>query len=37
MFLGIGLALGSWLSVLVFVVEILLVYTPRVRAEEKAL
>jgi len=37
MFLGIGLALGSWLSVLVFVIEILLVYTPRVRAEEKAL
>jgi protein-S-isoprenylcysteine O-methyltransferase Ste14 len=37
MFLGIGIALGSWLAVLVFVVEIVVVYGHRVEAEETAL
>jgi protein-S-isoprenylcysteine O-methyltransferase len=36
-FLGIGLALGSWLAVLVFAVEIVVVYGRRVEAEETAL
>jgi protein-S-isoprenylcysteine O-methyltransferase Ste14 len=37
MFLGVGLALGSWLSLLVFALEILLVYSRRIRVEERAL
>jgi protein-S-isoprenylcysteine O-methyltransferase Ste14 len=37
MFLGIGVALGSWLSVAIFFAEILLVYRRRVKAEEAAL
>ena len=37
MFLGIGLALGNWLSLIIFFLEIYYVYSRRVRAEEKAL
>ena len=37
MFLGIGVALGSWLSVAIFFVEMVLVYSRRVKAEEAAL
>jgi protein-S-isoprenylcysteine O-methyltransferase Ste14 len=37
MYLGIGLALGSWLSVAIFLLEICIVYSRRVKAEEKAL
>ena len=37
MFLGIGLALGSWLSLVIFFLEILFVYSRRVKAEETAL
>lgn len=37
MFIGVGLGLGSWLSVLVFVSEILLVYSRRIQVEESAL
>ncbi len=37
MFLGIGLALGSWLSLAIFFLEILIVYSRRVKAEETAL
>jgi protein-S-isoprenylcysteine O-methyltransferase Ste14 len=37
MFLGLGVALGSWLSVMIFSVEIAVVYSRRVRAEEAAL
>jgi protein-S-isoprenylcysteine O-methyltransferase Ste14 len=36
-FLGLGFALGSWLSLAVFLLEIILVYSQRVKAEEKAL
>jgi protein-S-isoprenylcysteine O-methyltransferase Ste14 len=36
-FLGIGFALGSWLSLAVFVLDIYFVYSWRVKAEEKAL
>jgi protein-S-isoprenylcysteine O-methyltransferase Ste14 len=36
-YFGIGLALGNWLSLIVFLIEILVVYPPRIRAEEKAL
>jgi len=36
-FLGIGLALGNWLSLVIFFLEICLVYSQRVKAEEKAL
>jgi protein-S-isoprenylcysteine O-methyltransferase Ste14 len=36
-FLGIGLALGNWLSLIIFFVEICYVYGRRVKAEEKAL
>jgi protein-S-isoprenylcysteine O-methyltransferase Ste14 len=36
-FLGIGLALGSWLSLVIFILEMSLVYSRRVKAEEKAL
>jgi len=37
MFLGIGLAFGSWLSLIVFFLAVYVVYSRRVRAEEKAL
>jgi protein-S-isoprenylcysteine O-methyltransferase Ste14 len=37
MFMGIGLALGSWLSLVIFWLEIFIVYSRRVRVEEKAL
>ena len=37
MFLGIGLALGNWLSLVIFFLEICFVYNQRVKAEEKAL
>jgi protein-S-isoprenylcysteine O-methyltransferase Ste14 len=37
MFLGIGLALGNWLSLIIFLLEISYVYSRRVQAEEKAL
>jgi protein-S-isoprenylcysteine O-methyltransferase Ste14 len=37
MFMGIGLALGSWLSLVIFWLEIFIVYSRRVRAEEMAL
>jgi protein-S-isoprenylcysteine O-methyltransferase Ste14 len=37
MFLGIGLALGNWLSLIIFFIEICYVYGRRVKAEEKAL
>jgi len=37
MFLGIGLALGNWLSLIIFFLEICYVYGRRVKAEEKAL
>jgi len=36
-FLGIGLALGNWLSLIIFFLEICYVYSRRVKAEEKAL
>jgi len=36
-YLGIGLALGSWLSLIIFLIEVCAVYPPRVKAEEKAL
>jgi protein-S-isoprenylcysteine O-methyltransferase Ste14 len=37
MFLGIGLAFGSWLSLIVFFLEAFFVYSRRVKAEEKAM
>jgi len=37
LFFGIGFALGSWLSLAVFFLEICLVYSRRVKAEETAL
>lgn len=37
MFLGIGLAFGSWLSLMVFFLAAYVVYSRRVRTEEKAL
>jgi len=37
MFIGIGFALGSWLSLAILLLEIWLVYSQRVKAEEKAL
>jgi protein-S-isoprenylcysteine O-methyltransferase Ste14 len=37
MFLGIGLALGNWLSFIIFFLELCFVYSKRVKAEEKAL
>ena len=37
MFLGIGLALGNWLGLAIFFLEIVVVYSQRVKAEEKAL
>ena len=37
MYLGIGLALGNWLSLVIFFLEICFVYSRRVKAEEKAL
>ena len=37
MFLGIGLALGNWLSLIIFFLEIWYVYSRRVKAKEKAL
>ena len=37
MFLGIGLALGNWLSLIIFFLEICYVYSRRIMAEEKAL
>jgi protein-S-isoprenylcysteine O-methyltransferase Ste14 len=37
MFLGIGLALGNWLGLAVFFLEIAIVYSRRISAEEKAL
>jgi protein-S-isoprenylcysteine O-methyltransferase Ste14 len=36
-FLGIGLALGSYLSLMIFLLEICLVYSRRISVEEKAL
>ncbi len=36
-FIGIGLALGSWLSVIINVVTMSIVYAKRVKVEEKAL
>jgi protein-S-isoprenylcysteine O-methyltransferase Ste14 len=36
-FLGIGLALGNWLSLIIFFLEICYVYSRRVKVEEKAL
>jgi protein-S-isoprenylcysteine O-methyltransferase Ste14 len=37
MFTGIGLALGNWLSVAITFLSAALVYTYRVRVEERAL
>ncbi len=37
MFLGIGLALGNWLGLAIFFLEIVIVYGRRISAEEKAL
>ncbi len=37
MYIGMGLALGNWLSVLVFILLIVTVYPRRVKAEEAAL
>src|SRR5512135_8621 len=37
MFLGIGLALGNWLGLTIFFLEIVIVYSQRISAEEKAL
>ena len=37
MFLGIGLALGNWLGLAIFFLEIVIVYSRRISAEEKAL
>ncbi len=37
MFLGIGLALGNWLGLAIFFLEIVVVYSRRIGAEEKAL
>ena len=37
MFLGIGLALGNWLGLAIFFLEIVVVYGRRISAEEKAL
>jgi protein-S-isoprenylcysteine O-methyltransferase Ste14 len=37
MFLGIGLALGNWLGLAIFFLEIVVVYSQRIKAEEKAL
>ncbi len=37
MFIGVGVALGSWLSVAIFFIEMALVYSRRVKAEEAAL
>ncbi len=37
MFLGIGLALGNWLGLGIFFLEIVVVYSRRISAEEKAL
>ena len=37
MFLGIGLAFGNWLSLAIFALEIGIVYSRRISAEEKAL
>jgi protein-S-isoprenylcysteine O-methyltransferase Ste14 len=37
LFLGIGLALGNWLSLVVLMVAVPLVYAYRVRVEERAL
>lgn len=37
MFMGIGLAFGNWLSLIVFFLEAFLVYSRRVKAEEKAM
>src|SRR5512136_447974 len=37
MFLGIGLALGNWLGLAIFFLEIGVVYSQRIKAEEKAL
>jgi len=37
MFLGIGLAFGNWLSLAIFFLEIGIVYSRRISAEEKAL
>ncbi len=36
-FLNIGFALGNWLNPVIFFLEFLFVYNPRVAAEEKAL
>jgi protein-S-isoprenylcysteine O-methyltransferase Ste14 len=37
MFLGLGLAFGNWLSLAIFFLEIGIVYSRRVKAEERAL
>ena len=37
MFLGIALALGNWLGLAIFFLEIVAVYSQRIKAEEKAL
>ncbi len=37
MFLGIGFALGNWLGLSIFLLEIGVVYSRRIHAEEKAL
>jgi protein-S-isoprenylcysteine O-methyltransferase Ste14 len=37
MFIGIGISLGNWLSLIVFLLEIYFVYRKRIIAEEKAL
>lgn len=37
MFFGIGFALGNWLSLIIFLLEICIVYSRRVKAEEAAL
>ncbi len=36
-FLGIGLAFGNWLGLAIFFLEIAVVYSQRIKAEEKAL
>jgi protein-S-isoprenylcysteine O-methyltransferase Ste14 len=36
-YLGIGLALASWISLVIFLIEVCIVYPPRIKAEEKAL
>jgi protein-S-isoprenylcysteine O-methyltransferase Ste14 len=36
-FIGIGVALGNWISLMIFLLEIIIVYRLRIQAEENAL